>query len=84
MIGRPRRRRRTPDELAVLELRSVRAVRRDVGLRYTLVAIGIVLCASATNVINFAQGEFVMPGGLVGAHAHWREYRRRLLCSRRW
>lgn len=33
---------------------------------YTLVAVGIVLCASATNVINFAQGEFVMLGGLVG------------------
>jgi branched-chain amino acid transport system permease protein len=37
------------------------------GCVYTLVAIGIVLCASATNVINFAQGEFVMLGGLVGA-----------------
>jgi branched-chain amino acid transport system permease protein len=37
------------------------------GCIYTLVAIGIVLCASATNVINFAQGEFVMLGGLVGA-----------------
>jgi branched-subunit amino acid ABC-type transport system permease component len=36
------------------------------GCVYTLVAIGIVLCASATNVINFAQGEFVMLGGLVG------------------
>jgi branched-subunit amino acid ABC-type transport system permease component len=36
------------------------------GCIYTLVAIGIVLCASATNVINFAQGEFVMLGGLVG------------------
>ena len=37
------------------------------GAIYTLVAVGIVLCASATNVINFAQGEFVMLGGLVGA-----------------
>jgi len=37
------------------------------GCVYALVAIGIVLCASATNVINFAQGEFVMLGGLVGA-----------------
>jgi branched-chain amino acid transport system permease protein len=37
------------------------------GCVYTLVAIGIVLCASATNVVNFAQGEFVMLGGLVGA-----------------
>ena len=36
------------------------------GCVYTLVAIGIVLCASATNVINLAQGEFVMLGGLVG------------------
>lgn len=37
------------------------------GCVYTLVAVGIVLCASATNVINLAQGEFVMVGGLVGA-----------------
>jgi branched-chain amino acid transport system permease protein len=37
------------------------------GSVYTLAAVGIVLCASATNVINFAQGEFVMLGGLVGA-----------------
>ena len=37
------------------------------GCVYTLVAIGMVLCASATNVINLAQGEFVMLGGLVGA-----------------
>jgi branched-chain amino acid transport system permease protein len=37
------------------------------GAVYTLVAVGIVLCASATNVINFAQGEFVMLGGIVAA-----------------
>ena len=37
------------------------------GCVYTLVAIGIVLCASVSNVINFAQGEFVMVGGMMGA-----------------
>jgi branched-chain amino acid transport system permease protein len=37
------------------------------GCIYTLVAIGIVLCASASSIINFAQGEYVMLGGLIGA-----------------
>lgn len=37
------------------------------GCVYTLVAIGIVLCASASSIINFAQGEYVMLGGLIGA-----------------
>lgn len=37
------------------------------GCVYTLVALGIVLCASVSNVINFAQGEYVMIGGMLGA-----------------
>jgi branched-chain amino acid transport system permease protein len=37
------------------------------GCVYTLVAVGIVLCANVSSVINFAQGEYVMVGGLVGA-----------------
>ena len=37
------------------------------GCIYALVALGYVLCFNATRVINFAQGEYVMIGGLVAA-----------------
>ena len=37
------------------------------GCVYTLVAIGFVLCANVSSVVNFAQGEYVMIGGLVTA-----------------
>lgn len=37
------------------------------GCIYALVALGFVLCANATGVINFAAGEYVMIGGLVAA-----------------
>lgn len=37
------------------------------GCIYALVALGYVLCANATGVINFAAGEYVMIGGLVAA-----------------
>jgi len=37
------------------------------GCIYALVALGFVLCANATGVINFAAGEYVMVGGLVAA-----------------
>jgi branched-chain amino acid transport system permease protein len=37
------------------------------GCIYALVALGFVLCANATGVINFAAGEYVMIGGLVTA-----------------
>lgn len=36
-----------------------------VGSMYALVAIGVALIYNATNVINFAQGEFVMLGGMI-------------------
>jgi len=37
------------------------------GCIYALVALGYVLCFNATRVINFAQGEYAMVGGLVAA-----------------
>lgn len=40
------------------------------GCIYALVAIGYVLCFNATGVVNFAQGEYVMAGALMGAWAH--------------
>lgn len=37
------------------------------GCVYALVAIGFVLCANVSGIVNFAQGEFVMIGGVVSA-----------------
>ena len=37
------------------------------GCVYALVALGFVLCANVSGVVNFAQGEFVMLGGMAGA-----------------
>ncbi|MFI4998375.1 MAG: branched-chain amino acid ABC transporter permease [Reyranellales bacterium] len=39
----------------------------SIGLMYSLIALGFVLVFKATDAINFAQGEFVMMAGLVGA-----------------
>ena len=36
-----------------------------VGAIYALVAVGFTLIYNASDVINFAQGEFVMLGGMV-------------------
>ncbi len=36
-----------------------------VGCMYALVALGVALIYNATNIINFAQGEFVMLGGMI-------------------
>lgn len=36
-----------------------------VGCMYALVALGVALIFNATNIINFAQGEFVMLGGMI-------------------
>jgi branched-chain amino acid transport system permease protein len=36
-----------------------------VGSMYALIAVGVTLVYSATRIINFAQGEFVMLGGMV-------------------
>ncbi len=40
-----------------------------IGLMYSLIALGFVLVYKATDAINFAQGEFVMLGGLIAAAA---------------
>src|SRR5687767_5563275 len=40
-----------------------------IGLMYALIALGFVLVYKATDVINFAQGEFVMIAGFVAAGA---------------
>src|SRR3970282_1396782 len=40
-----------------------------IGLMYSLIALGFVLVYKATDAINFAQGEFVMLAGFVGAVA---------------
>lgn len=37
------------------------------GCVYALVALGFVLCANVSGVVNFAQGEYVMFGGIVAA-----------------
>ena len=58
------------------------------GCVYALVALGFVLTANVSGVVNFAQGEFVMLGGIVaaalvahgvplGARRHRRDARRR-------
>ncbi len=37
------------------------------GCVYALVALGFVLCANVSGVVNFAQGEYVMLGGMAAA-----------------
>ncbi len=37
------------------------------GCVYALVALGFVLCANVSGLVNFAQGEYVMLGGIVAA-----------------
>ena len=59
-----------------------------VGSVYALVALGFVLIYNASDVINFAQGEFVMIGGLsasvlYAAGRRWRSPPRSPLRSRR-
>src|SRR5258705_3889240 len=41
-----------------------------VGSVYALVALGFTLIYNASDVINFAQGEFVMLGGMATFFAH--------------
>jgi branched-chain amino acid transport system permease protein len=41
-----------------------------VGAIYALVALGFTLIYNASDVLNFAQGEFVMLGGMVTVFAH--------------
>lgn len=49
-----------------------------VGCMYALVALGVALIFNATNIINFAQGEFVMLGGMtmvtLYGEMHWPLY----------
>jgi branched-chain amino acid transport system permease protein len=49
-----------------------------VGCMYALVALGVALIYNATNIINFAQGEFVMLGGMtmvtLYGELHWPLY----------
>ena len=40
-----------------------------IGLMYALIALGFVLVYKATDAVNFAQGEFVLLGGLLAAAA---------------
>ena len=50
----------------------------SVGSMYALVAMGVCLIYNSTNVINFAQGEFVMLGGMtmvaLYGEMHWPLY----------
>jgi branched-chain amino acid transport system permease protein len=50
----------------------------SVGSMYALVAMGVTLIYNSTNVINFAQGEFVMLGGMtmvtLYGEMHWPLY----------
>jgi len=39
-----------------------------VGATYALAALGFTLIYNASNVINFAQGEFIMLGGMLAAY----------------
>ena len=41
-----------------------------VGAIYALVALGFTLIYNASDIINFAQGEFVMLGGMIGVTLH--------------
>jgi branched-chain amino acid transport system permease protein len=41
-----------------------------VGAVYALVALGFTIIYNASGVVNFAQGEFVMLGGMITVFAH--------------
>ena len=41
-----------------------------VGAVYALVALGFTIIYNASDVVNFAQGEFVMLGGMTTVFAH--------------
>ena len=50
-----------------------------VGAVYALVALGFTLIYNASDVVNFAQGEFVMLGGMVTVFTAAAAYRCRWL-----
>ncbi len=41
-----------------------------VGAVYALVALGFTIIYNASDVVNFAQGEFVMLGGMITVFTH--------------
>jgi branched-chain amino acid transport system permease protein len=41
-----------------------------VGAVYALVALGFTIIYNASDVVNFAQGEFVMLGGMITVFGH--------------
>jgi branched-chain amino acid transport system permease protein len=53
------------------------------GCVYALVALGFVLCANVSGVVNFAQGEYVMLGGVLSAALLARGVRARRCRGRR-
>lgn len=55
---------------AVAELLQFLVSGLTVGAVYALVALGFTLVHNASGVVNFAQGEFVMLGGMVTVFAH--------------
>ncbi len=60
-----------------------------VGATYALAALGFTLIYNASNVINFAQGEFIMLGGMLAVYftqAGWPLPARWCwrLCCRQW
>ena len=59
----------------ISDLLQVLMTTMTVGSMYALLAVGVALIYSATGVINFAQGEFVMIGGMTVAslygHFDW-------------
>ena len=48
-----------------------------VGAVYALVALGFTMIYNASDVVNFAQGEFVMLGGMITVFTTWRACRSR-------
>lgn len=61
-----------------------------VGATYALAALGFTLIYNASNVINFAQGEFIMLGGMLAVYFTQavgpcqRRWCWRLFCQRLW
>jgi branched-chain amino acid transport system permease protein len=52
------------------DLAQTLAAALSIGSMYALVAVGVTLVYSATRIINFAQGEFVMLGGMIMVTLH--------------
>ena len=59
-----------PESLGMSELLQFLFSGLTVGAVYALVALGFTIIYNASDVVNFAQGEFVMLGGMVTWFAH--------------